>query len=228
MRQIALNLTLVLALPIALLTVPVSDGPAIDPAGTQHPPVPAATASGQAAPSDANGAVLMVHGHVDPWPLGHEVPPLHEAVVTTPHDGTVTLYVIPYAGAPLAPTLVEDPVLTITSQAGDGTFTAQPTGEASEHHTCEAETQFEGHEGPVEACLVFQIPTDALPEGSAVTMRLGFLHQADTYSEPYNAVGHAMLHEHMNGSPITRSDVDSATAEPTPYLVAAELPAPAS
>lgn len=221
---LAATLVLALAAPAAVVAdqVPITDaGLSAAPA---LPVSPAAQGDDLVPPPGDNGFVFMVHGHFEPWPLGHDVPPAHEAAVTTADDGTVRLHVIPYAGAPFQPTVVEEPKLTITSETGDEVLERRPNADPTEHHTCEVETQLPGHEGPIEACQVYEIPTEDLPEGSAVTMFLRFIHQGQTYMEPYNAAAHALLHLHMEGAPVTQGDVDTASQEPTPYVIGPEIP----
>lgn len=221
---LAATVALALAAPAAVVVdqVPMAD---TDLSAAPAPPVaPTAQADDRVPAPGDNGFVFMVHGHFEPWPLGHAVPPAHEAAVTTADDGTIRLHVIPYAGGPFQPTVVQEPELTITSETGDAVLERRPNADPAQHHTCEVETQIPDHEGPLEACQVYEIPTEALPEGSAVTMTLRFIHQGETYIEPYSAAAHALLHFHMEGAPVTRGDVDTASQEPTPYVIGPEVP----
>lgn len=218
----AVALALVAPAAIVVDQVPMADA---DPsAASVLPAVPTAQADDRVPAPGDNGFVFMVHGHFEPWPAGHEIPPVHEAAVTTPDNGTIRLHVIPYAGAPFQPTVVQEPELTITSETGDLVLERRPNADPAEQHTCEVETQIPNHEGPLEACQVYEIPTDDLPEGSAVTMTLSFIHQGETYIEPYSTAAHALLHSHMEGAPVTRGDVDTASQEPTPYVLGPEVP----
>lgn len=177
----------------------------------------APAAAGPADESRGNGFVMMVHANLEPAvPL--PVPPVGEAAVATREGDGVILHVIPYGVASARPVLTFEPSLEIADALG-ASFVVAPNASPSGRAVCEWETGIHGHEGPLEACLVFVIPAEAFTGRNVVTLTLRWEDQdGNAYVETYNAVAHGMLHSHMEGGDPSLEDADQRS-EATPFVV---------
>lgn len=180
---------------------------------------PAGSLAGGDPDPAGNGVVMMVHGHFEPWVEGP--PPALEALATTQEDGRIVLHTITYsAEADTRPVPVQDPVLRIISV--DGVDEVQANGDPSSSAICQEETGLPGHEGPIEACAVFDLPAEYFDTRNVVTFELLFLDgDGREQREVYNAAAHFLLHGWMEsgGMSVDLGTVDETLTEPTPYLV---------
>lgn len=174
-------------------------------------------AAGPSEDAAANRVVMMVHAHLEPAPPLF-VPPLGEAIAATPQDGKIAFHVIPYSIDTGRPLRSYEARLDVVDAFGVPTSfapNAAPQGRA----TCEAETGLPGHEGSIEACLVFLVDASFFEGRNVVTL---VLHAEDAdevpFTETYNAAAHGMLHSWMEGAPVTLEQANSFS-EPTPFVV---------
>lgn len=197
-----------------------------------NPESPPETAASPVEGSQGNGLVTMVHGSADPDPsdLGVPAPPAQEAFVAHRTGDSVILHVIPYDTDTARPANLsgDDPKLRI-QRPGASDLEVEPNLDPETRPTCEEETSLEGHEGPIEACLVFEVPADEFTPQAAPTLVLTFANATYDGVEAYNAGAHVLLHDHIEGGPVPLEVADELTGQPTPFVVegAAEPPAPA-
>lgn len=166
-----------------------------------------------------NGVVMMVHGHFEPWVQGP--PPALEAVATTQEDGRILLHTITYsADVQALPVAVSDPELRIID--GDDTHSMFSNGDPEDSQICQEETNLPGHEGPIEACAVFDLPADHFDGRNVVTFELLFTDEdGRPQREVYNVVAHYLLHSWIEsgGGTVDLETVDDTFTQPTPYFV---------
>jgi len=153
-----------------------------------------------------NGYLLMVHGTVHPRAsaillglTGQFVPPAQEAEVVTAVNGVVTFSLIPYTVDTGVPVVVYDPVLVVFRATGDELMRLPANGDARAQPECTDETTIPGHEGPLAACLVFDVPATRFTGNEAVTMRVEFRAQPDTCVDVATQDGHGHGGSHGNG-----------------------------
>lgn len=167
-----------------------------------------------------NGVVMMVHGHFEPWVEGP--PPALEALVATPEDDRILLHTITYSAEDdTRPVPVQDPVLRIVELDGT-TEEVAANGDPNDSEICEEETNLPGHEGPIDACAVFELPADFFEGRNVVLLELLYTDgDGDPGREVYNAVGHYLLHFWIEsgGESVDLQTVDETFTDPTPYVI---------
>lgn len=164
-----------------------------------------------------NGVVTMIHGRFSPNPTGPTpLPPGHEAFAARAEGGKVVLHVIPYSVETEAPLNLSgaSPRLLV-DVPGVGDMFVAPKADPADHPRCEDETTLPGHEGPLEACLVFEIDADRFEGRNAPTLELHW----DGGLEAYSSASHLMIHESMEGGLVTFEQADDRSGQPTPFVV---------
>lgn len=182
---------------------------ALAPAGTADTPL-----------GTEDGYTLMVHGHVEPDAPIQVAPPVEESLLATQDDGVIRLHVIPFSTATEAPVVVDTPRLVVTAVHNGDSGTFFPNASATTSSTCQAETSLPGHQGPLEACLVFEVPVEWFPGEGVVYLSLRFTEEDQWRSVPYSSVAHALLHLAIEtGGEVTFEQADASDAVSTPFLV---------
>lgn len=174
-----------------------------------------AVAAGEA--GAGNGYVLMVHGWFEPYPEGqpHALGPAMAV-----RDGEhVTFSAIPYSVATGRPVVVGDAMLEIASHDGTDARPYRPNV-AFDNPVCRRETGFEGHEGPLEACLNFRMPASDFGGRNVVVATLHFTDDTGAHQmEPYSVTNHTLLHGYLQaGVPEDVSAADRSGGH-EPFLV---------
>jgi hypothetical protein len=140
------------------------------------------------------------------------------AVMATRTDGSITFRAIPYRADTVSPVVVRNPRLEIEAVGGDRRLLLEPNVPAG-GDLCHIETTWAGHEGPLDACIVFRVPMAAFDGMDVVTFTLHFVDAAGPQQKVHNAMAHVLLHAAIGGAPIDLKAVDTATTEATPLVI---------
>jgi hypothetical protein len=140
------------------------------------------------------------------------------AVTATNGADSIVFRAIPYRADTVYPVVVRNPRLEVTEVGGGRRLMLEPNRPAG-GPICRAETGWAGHEGPIEACSVYEVPVAAFHGMNVVTLTLHFTDQQGPQHRVHNFPAHFMLHMAIEGIPVDLKAIDAATTEPTPLVV---------
>jgi hypothetical protein len=201
---------------------------------TPLPASPAGAAIHASKASAGNGYLIMIHSTFEPH--GHPVVdgtntgrPLVDqlrtgieyapgAVGATREGDSIVFRAVAFTVAAY-PVIVGQPQLEVDGVGGGRRLLLQPNLPPENDPRCQFETHWDGHEGPVEACSVYQVPAGEFDNMPVVSLTLHFVDAKGAREEVHNLLAHDMLHNVILGAPVDLKTVDAVTTEPTPLVM---------
>jgi hypothetical protein len=180
------------------------------------------------------GYVIMIHSTAEP----HSHPALDSAetgnvfvdqvktgityasgaATATRNGGSILFHAIPYRADTVYPVVVRDPRLEVNAVGSDRRLLLEPNLPAG-GRICRVETSWAGHEGPLDACVVFKVPVEAFNGMNVVTLTLHFTDALGPQQRVHSLPAHFMLHMAIEGAPVDLHAIDAATTKPTPLVI---------
>jgi hypothetical protein len=140
------------------------------------------------------------------------------AVTATRNDGSIVFHAIPYRADTVRPVVVQNPRLEVKAVNSDRRLLLEPNLPAG-GKICQTETSWAGHEGPLDACTVYQVPVAALDGMDVVTLTLHFTDAFGPQQKVHSLPAHLLLHMAIEGTPVDLRAVDAMMSEPTPLVI---------
>jgi hypothetical protein len=140
------------------------------------------------------------------------------ALTATRNEGSIVFHAILYRADTVHPVAVRAPRLEVRAVDRDRRLRLEPNLPAS-GSICHSETSWPGHEGPLDACTVYKVPTEVFDDMNLVTLILHFTDAMGPQQRVHSLLAHGLLHMAIGGAPIDMRAVDATITEPTPFVV---------